>query len=465
MKRTVVALAGCLLIVAGCYGAKASEAPATSAAASAAVASPSSGAEAPSAAVPSASPSAPSGAGVVKMLVGLPEDPAVEAKYQELYAEFERQNPDIKIERETVGTEQLRTIAQTRLSSDSSPDILGYDTGPGFGGVLAKAGLVADMTQAYADHDWGIYDWAASRCTYAGKVSCIPDSVESLGIYYNKDLFAKHGFEVPKTLAELETIADAFKADGVTPLAFGNQPQWPAGHQFSMLASNLVGRKGLDDRLFGDAAWNSPEIVEAIDIFFNQFKEKGYFPKDPNAIDYEDSNALFYAAKAAMLPTGSWLTQEIANKQLPFEVGYFPFPSVDGAPITQPAGIGGGTFISANAQNPAGALRLMDWLLQPEQAKWELENAGSLPAHPVDIASTDLAPLAKEIVSGLAASSTNADSFGYNLDVLTPAEFNDIMFTGFQEVLNGTRTPQEQADALQAAYQKAKAAGETLERP
>ena len=39
------------------------------------------------------------------------------------------------------------------------------------------------------------------------------------------------------------------------------------------------------------------------------------------------------------------------------------------------------------------------------------------------------------------------------------------MFTGFQEVLNGDLTPQGQADALQAAYEKAMAAGETIPKP
>jgi ubiquitin len=39
------------------------------------------------------------------------------------------------------------------------------------------------------------------------------------------------------------------------------------------------------------------------------------------------------------------------------------------------------------------------------------------------------------------------------------------MFEGFQEVLNGTRTPEEQADALQDAWAEAKAAGDTLEAP
>jgi raffinose/stachyose/melibiose transport system substrate-binding protein len=59
----------------------------------------------------------------------------------------------------------------------------------------------------------------------------------------------------------------------------------------------------------------------------------------------------------------------------------------------------------------------------------------------------------------------NPDSFGYNIDVLAPQNFNTVMFDGFQEVLGGERTAQEQAEALQEAYQKAKEAGLTLEKP
>jgi len=63
------------------------------------------------------------------------------------------------------------------------------------------------------------------------------------------------------------------------------------------------------------------------------------------------------------------------------------------------------------------------------------------------------------------AEAENPDSFGYNIDVLAPAGFNDVMFKGFQSVLAGERTAQEQADALQDAYAEAKANGETLEKP
>ena len=49
--------------------------------------------------------------------------------------------------------------------------------------------------------------------------------------------------------------------------------------------------------------------------------------------------------------------------------------------------------------------------------------------------------------------------------MLTPQRFIDVMFTGFQEVLNGSRTAQEQADALQEVWAAAKEAGDILEAP
>jgi raffinose/stachyose/melibiose transport system substrate-binding protein len=49
-------------------------------------------------------------------------------------------------------------------------------------------------------------------------------------------------------------------------------------------------------------------------------------------------------------------------------------------------------------------------------------------------------------------SSTGGGGLGYNIDVLTPPEFNTAMNEGFQAVLNGERTPEEMAEALQASW-------------
>ena len=82
--------------------------------------------------------------------------------------------------------------------------------------------------------------------------------------------------------------------------------------------------------------------------------ESGYYPDGVNAITYEDANTLFYVS-AAMNITGTWLVSEIVETVQDFEVGFFPFPSIDGSGISPPAGVGTGTFIAKG--NPEGGLR------------------------------------------------------------------------------------------------------------
>jgi len=216
------------------------------------------------------SPTGAAGPVDITFLVGIAEDPEVDQQAQAQIEEFNASHPNINVKREALDNDQLRTIIQTRLGS-GDVDIFGYDTGPGFGGVLAKAGLVADMEPAYDKYGWKTFDWAKARCTYSGVLSCLPGAVEEVGIFYNKTMFDAKGFKEPQTLDEFRTIMDAFKADEIVPLAFGDQPQWPAGHQYSMTLSNIVGREGMDARLYGDKKWNDAAGVQALDIYFQQF--------------------------------------------------------------------------------------------------------------------------------------------------------------------------------------------------
>ena len=84
-----------------------------------------------------------------------------------------------------------------------------------------------------------------------------------------------------------------------------------------------------------------------------------------------------------------------------------------------------------------------------------MEKFNTIPAHPVNTEGLDVPELFKQVLADL-SQSTEAGSFGYNIDVLAPQNFNEVMFSGFQEVLNGSRSAEEQVDALQAAWEEAK---------
>jgi raffinose/stachyose/melibiose transport system substrate-binding protein len=266
--------------------------------------------------------------------------------------------------------------------------------------------------------------------------------------------------EEPKTVEELRGIAGELRGRGIIPLSFGNRERWPAGHVFSLAASNVLGREGLDDILYGDGRWDTPEVVKAIDLMFRDFVESGYYPKSPNAITYDHANTLFYSGEAAMLPTGTWLVSEIVQAVQDFEVGFFPFPSIDSSGIAPPVGVGAGLFVAANSKNPEGAIKFLDYLQQDDTTRFAVEKFNTIPAHPVDMKGLDVPELFKQVLDDL-SESPQAASFGYNIDVLAPQNFNDAMFSGFQEVISGTRSPAEQAGALQEAWTAAKKAEKT----
>jgi raffinose/stachyose/melibiose transport system substrate-binding protein len=402
-----------------------------------------------------------SGNQVVRFLTTAEETSIQERAVIEIQVDrFEEQHPKYTLEREVIVAGGTSTVIntneemQTTLQSEDPPDVFSYDTGPGFGGVLAEAAVLLPLEDAYQERGWDIYEWARQRATYNGTLYGVPDQVEEIVLFYNKNLVP----EVPKTVDELRQIANELKGRGITPFAYGNQEQWPAGHMFSIGVSNVLGREGLDNILYGNERWDTPEVVEAIDLFFRDFVDSGYYPEGLSALTYEGANALFYSGEAAMNPTGTWLVPEIVQTVQDFEVGFFPFPSIQGSAISPPAGVGSGLFVAKEASNLQGAIDFIDYLLKDSTARLIIEKLNVIPAQPVNSKGLDVPELFKEVLEDFSAS-PEAQSFGYNIDVLAPQNFNEVMFTGFQKVLNGTRSPGEQAAALQDAWAEAKKQG------
>ena len=396
------------------------------------------------------------GGQVVRFFTTPAETTSEEKAFLEIQVDgFQEENPKYSLERETVPTEDQRSVIQTRLQSNTPPDVFTYDTGPGFGGVLADAGLLKSLDDTYKQNGWKIYDWARQRATYNGKTYGVPAQVEEIIVYYNKSLVP----EPPSTVEELMEIAEDLKGRDIIPFAFGDQEQWPGGHMFSIGASNVLGREGLDEILYRDGRWDTPEVITAIDVIFREFNERGYYPEGVNAITYDDANSLFFSGQAAMAPTGTWLVSTIVESVQDFEVGIFPFPSIDGSGIAPPAGVGSGLFVADKAKEPEGAIAFIDYLQQEDTSRQFMERLNLLPAHSVQTEGLDVSDLFKQVLSDLSEQG-QAESFGYNIDVLAPANFNEVMFSGFQQVLDGSRSAEEQATALQEAWEKAKNKGD-----
>ena len=94
--------------------------------------------------------------------------------------------------------------------------------------------------------------------------------------------------------------------------------------------------------------------------------------------------------------------------------------------------------------------------MTPEHGRWAVENLQDIPAYPVDTDGIKASPLFKQILDDSAKIADGSGDFGYNIDVLTPDLFNNVMWKGMQGLLSGQTTPDKVAGQLQAAYEKSK---------
>lgn len=386
-------------------------------------------------------------AGDLRYLVEAPEDPAQLDPLRGQLQAFEEANPGITVELEAAPLDTLRTTLQPQLRSGEGPDIFNWGSGPAFGGAFAEAGLLYDLTQAYEERDWPIYGFAKDQVTFDGKVMGVPGEMETIGLFYNVDLFEELGIEEPTTLDELEAAAETILEAGTIPLAVHDAEGWQGGHLLSMALSSRVGGEGMEALLNGEESWTSPDVVAALETW-QRFNEAGYLPPTPTAVDYDTGNSLFFSGEAAMLPNGSWLVNDIP--EVDFEVGYIPFPAEDGPGIFT-AGLGSGPYISANTEHPEAALALLDFLVSPEYGRFMVEELTVIPPFPVDTEGIEVSPLFAQVLEDTSSFAGGEGEFGANIDVRSTELFNEAMWNGVQGILTGQLTAEEAAEAMEAA--------------
>lgn len=375
----------------------------------------------------------------------------------DIYAKFTEANPNIEIKRESYQTQQMQQTANTAISSGTGPDVIFYDSGPGYAGVLASAGLLLPLDDYAAQYGWKerIAAQSLEAATLDGKLYGLPLQVDLIGMYINQAVLDENDWTVPTTLDELIAFCGQAKDKGLTPFAFSDNPGWQAFHQFSMTANAMIGPDAMRSLLVDhQGRWDSPEIVTAIKSFFVDLKDAGCFSEDANALEYNDGNSLFYTGEAPLNPTGSWLIGNITENMPDANVGFVPFPTLPGS-MGQYwiSGVGSSFYISAKSEHPNEAAHFLDYLFSPDVAKrWVGEAKFNVPMQ-VDTTGLEITPLQQLVLDVLAKAANGELQFGYNVDVLAPPAFNDAMQNGFQAIISGDKTPEQVAGELQAAWE------------
>lgn len=178
--------------------------------------------------------------------------------------------------------------------------------------------------------------------TWGGKLYGVPYAIESVGLFYNKNLVPNP----PKTWDELVSIAK--KITNMDKKVYGFVlPQPDPYHTFPLMSATggyVFGTKADGTLNPLDVGLNNKGAIRGLTLFDQLIENKIM----PVGIDYPTMMSLFKNGQLGMMITGPWAFAEV--RQAKVNYGFTRIPTIDGKPARPFVGVQG-FMISSFSKN------------------------------------------------------------------------------------------------------------------
>lgn len=377
--------------------------------------------------------------------------------------EYEKLHPNVAIN--LWGSPQIWNQLMPRFASGSPPDII-Y---PGWGtnvfamiyeGQILQLEKYLDQPAYGSNKPWRdtFLRVLLRKGSYQGKVYTLPFEYGTFGWWYNKGMFRKHGWPVPRTYDELLTVSELIKKEHIAPVTFtGRFPQYMLDGFFFPWVQRAGGKETLKliDSL-STGCWHLPAVQKAAKSLM-ELKHRGDFQAGAIGMTHIESQMEFLVGRAAMIPNGTWIYTEM-EKMLPpgFEMEYMLCPTfTEGAGDPTAVTIaydGKGWCVASATKHPDEAVDFLRYLTSAESARQFMIAKGTLmgvldvgeeaaPPHLrgvmriIEQAKSDYSVRYADWYPELATAVQNALRDLYN-ELLTPEQFGDVLDNAWAETRN-----------------------------
>ena len=256
--------------------------------------------------------------------------------------------------------------------SGKAPDVMmaPYDRVGGLG----NDGQLAEVT---LNKDSKTDKTTESLVTNGGKVYGAPAVIETLVLYYNKDLMQ----EAPKTFGELEELAKDSKYDfaGEAGKNTAFLADWTNFYYaYGLLSGNggyVFGKDGTDPK---DVGLNNQGAIDGIEY------AKTWYAKWPKGLQDTKGAAnfiqtQFQEGKTAAIIDGPWKASSL--KEAKVNYGVATIPTLPNGKAYSAFGGGKAWVIPAGANHPEAAQKFVDFLTSTDQQKAFYDKTNEVPAN------------------------------------------------------------------------------------
>ena len=241
--------------------------------------------------------------------------------HEQIIAAFEAENPDIKVEPQVVPWGNYWDKLQTAVAGGEAYDVF-WMNGPSFPVYASKGVLMDIQSKVEADKlDTSVYPEAlVNLYSYEGKIYGLPKDFDTIGLYYNKDMFDAAGVKYPDDTWTWDNLREAAKAltkDGNWGFAATLEDQPNYWNMIYQNGGQVIAADGSKVLLDETAACDA--------IKFNySFVADGTSPDGATMASLDPSTQLFPGGRVAMITSGSWMARTYADADA--NIGVAPLP-------------------------------------------------------------------------------------------------------------------------------------------
>jgi multiple sugar transport system substrate-binding protein len=354
-------------------------------------------------------------------------DPAPLAGFEALIADFEAANPDIDVVLQNFDHEGYKTAIRNFLTTDA-PDLANWYAGNRMA-PFVESGQFMDVSDVWAEN--GLHDSlgsAAASMTIDGKQWGVPYTYYQWGIYFNKDVYAQVGAEVPATWDEFVANCVTFQAAGIDCLTTGTSALWPGAGIFDYLNLRTNGYDYHMSLTAGKTAWTDDGVRNT---FAEWAKVQPYITENHAAIDWQDAAALLVQGKAANYVMGNFAVAVFKDGGMTnANLGFMPFPTIN-ADVARAEDAPTDTIhIPAGAKNVEDAKTFLAFVATADAQTKLNEALGQLPINAASSVADD--PF---LQAGFELLSTTPGGIAQFFDRDANAEMAKLGMEGFQEFM------------------------------
>ncbi|MBK8438104.1 MAG: carbohydrate ABC transporter substrate-binding protein [Rhodobacter sp.] len=338
---------------------------------------------------------------------------------------------------------------------------------PGLIADLVKKGFVTplgDDTTAWLAENYAAGESWVGLGSYAGPdgataLYALPYKIDVKSlVWYSPENFEDAGYEVPQTMEELKALTDQIVADGGTPwcigLGSGGATGWPATDWVEDMMLRTQSPETYDKWTTNELAFNSPEVVAAIDEFGYFARNDAYVAGGAAAVastDFRDSPKGLFSSppQCYMHRQASFIPSFFPEgTQVPQDADFFYFPAYASKDLGKPV-LGAGTLAFITKDTEASRA-FIEWLKTPIAHEVWMAQSGFLT--PLKSANAEL--YGNAALKKMGEILLNSTTFRFDGSDLMPGAVGAGTFwTGMVDYTGG-KSAQEVADAIQASWPK-----------